>query len=71
MRKYKNTNNYIYKVKLPSGNEYLIKDCAKKICETITEVINSNFKSTIKKYSDNSFYNIIKNNYSIAWIKLY
>lgn len=49
-----------------NNNEYLIKDCAKKICETITEIINSNFKSTIKKYSDNAFYNIIKNNYSIA-----
>ena len=42
--------------------EYLIKDCAKKICETVNIIMNSNLKSTINKYSDNYYYNIIKNN---------
>jgi hypothetical protein len=42
--------------------EYIIKDCAKKMCETINIIINSNLKSTINKFSDNTFYNIIKNN---------
>lgn len=46
------------------SNEYIIKDCAKKICETVNEIINSNLKSTINKYSDNEFYNEIKNIYS-------
>ena len=50
-----NNNNY--------SNEYIIKDCAKKICETITEIINSNINSTVNKYSDNVFFNNIKNNF--------
>lgn len=42
--------------------EYTIKDCARKMCETIHIIINSNLKSTINKFSDNIFYNIMKNN---------
>ena len=42
--------------------EYKIKDCARKMCETIHIIINSNLKSTINKFSDNIFYNIMKNN---------
>ena len=42
--------------------EYIIKDCAKKICETVNALIKSNLKSTISKFSDNIFYNEIKNN---------
>ena len=42
--------------------EYIIKDCAQKMCETIHIIINSNLKSTNNKFSDNFFYNIMKNN---------
>ena len=42
--------------------EYIIKDCAKKICETANELINSNLKSIIIKFSNIIFYNEIKNN---------
>ena len=50
-----NNNNY--------SEEYIIKDCAKKICETIAEIINSTLNSTVNKYSDNVFFNNIKNNF--------
>ena len=38
-----------------------IKECAKVICDAINEIIHSNFKSTIKKFSKNEFYELIKN----------
>lgn len=42
-----------------SNNETLVKECAKKISETIALVIGSNLKSIINKYSSNKFYNEI------------
>ena len=42
-----------------SNNETLVKECAKKISETITLIIGSNLKSIINKYSSNKFYNEI------------
>jgi hypothetical protein len=42
--------------------EYIIKDCAQKMCEAIHVIINSNLKSINNKFSDNFFYNILKNN---------
>lgn len=42
-----------------SNNESLVKECAKKISETITLVIGSNLKSILNKYSRNKFYNEI------------
>jgi hypothetical protein len=44
------------------NNEYYIKHCARKMCETINRIINSNLKSTINKYSDNIYFNSIKRN---------
>ena len=58
--KFINFNNYIDN----KNTEYIIKDCAKKICGTVNALIKSNLKSTINKYSDNIFFNEIKNNCS-------
>lgn len=47
--------------KIFENSETTIIECTKKICETITQIINSNFKSTIKKYSNNIFCNELIN----------
>ncbi len=36
--------------------EHIIKECAKKICESFSQIINSNLKSIFKKYSDNPYF---------------
>ena len=60
--KFINIKKDLYNYTGNKTTEYIIKDCAKKICETINALIKSNLKSTINKYSDNFFYNEIKNN---------
>ena len=59
---YCNIKNILFNNKNNYRNEHIIKECAKNICETISEIINSNLNSTVNKYSDNVFYNNIKNN---------
>lgn len=52
-------NNQYYSIKFNSMNENrvnTVKDCAKNICSTITELFNSNRKSTIVKYSQYKFF---------------
>ena len=50
-----NSNFFGDKIKMFENNEATIIECAKKICESISQIIKSNFKSTIKKYSNNVF----------------
>ena len=50
-----NSNFFGGKIKMFENNEATIIECAKKICESISQIIKSNFKSTIKKYSNNVF----------------
>ena len=60
-------NNNFYSVKNNSNIVFdnndgcVIKECAQNICEVISEMVNSNYQSTIKKYSGFNFYDIIKN----------
>ena len=60
--KFINIKKDLYNYTGNKTTEYIIKDCAKKICETINALFKSNLKSTINKYSNNFFYNEIKNN---------
>ena len=62
--KFSNSSNYktlFYsnffgdKTKKFENSEATIIECSKKICETLAQIINSNFKSTIKKYFNNPF----------------
>ena len=59
MKNYKNIFDDSFFGHKKSNNETLVKECAKKISETITLVIGSNLKSIINKYSSNKFYNEI------------
>ena len=54
-----NITNNMSDDSIVSIKEYIIKDCAKKICETISIIINSNLKSTINKFSDNVILTLI------------
>jgi len=60
-------NNNFYSVKNNSNIVFdnndgcVIKECAQNICGVISEMVNSNYQSTIKKYSGFNFYDIIKN----------
>ena len=50
-----NSNFFGDKTKKFENSEATIIECSKKICETLAQIINSNFKSTIKKYFNNPF----------------
>ena len=50
-----NNNFFGDKTKKFENSEATIIECSKKICETLAQIINSNFKSTIKKYFNNPF----------------
>lgn len=63
MKNYKNIFDDSFFGHKKSNNETLVKECAKKISETITLVIGSNLKSIINKYSSNKFYNEIIDKY--------
>ena len=49
--KYAKSNNYVI---------HIIKECAKDICYCINELPRSNLKSTLRKYSNNNFDNVVK-----------
>lgn len=59
MKNYKNIFDDSFFGHKKSNNESLVKECAKKISETITLIIGSNLKSIINEYSSNKFYNEI------------
>ena len=65
MKNYKSSyNSKFFSVKIDNifnNDACIVKECAKAICDAIYEIINSNLKSTIKKYSNNEFYELIKN----------
>ena len=50
-----NSNFFGDKTKKFENSEATIIECSKKIGETLAQIINSNFKSTIKKYFNNPF----------------
>lgn len=57
----KNNSNIVF----DNNGNGVIKECAQNMCRVISEMVNSNYQSTIKKYSGFNFYDIIKNIFDV------